>query len=251
MMNIFTIAHAQDQEAVALQRRSLRRFGTNYQHFVIHEARWPGLPAHWTGWVRQQAIKLLVGVNVVEDRYMVLDAKNFLCKPVDFDSWPIESGSGLCDPWALDPQDFDSFSQYIAKSTGHARPELCSATVTPYVLRTDVVKTICRDPRFFSWFEHDMPSEFVLYNHWARPTAIEDRAQHHTLWPDSGNMEPESFDAFMANPEVKIFGMHRDYDDARSRVIVYKWLREQGLLIPAPDEATDESFNSAVMHLKG
>lgn len=250
-MNIFTIAHAQDQEAVTLQRRSLVKFGTNYQHYVIWEDRWPGLPKHWTGWVRQQAIKLLVGINVVEDRYMVLDAKNFLCKPVDFDAWPIESGSGLCDPWAEEPQDFDSYSQFIARATGQPRPALCHATVTPYVLRTSIVKTICQDPRFFSWFEHDLPSEFVLYNHWARPTEIEDRAQHHTLWPDSGNMEPESFDAFMANPMIKIFGMHRDYDDARSRVIVYKWLREQGLLIPAPSETSEEGFKTAVMHLKG
>lgn len=236
-MQIYTVAHSQDQEDVELQRRSLKKFGSNYVHYVIWEDQYPGLPSNLHGWVRQQMIKLLIArdLNPVEHPvYMLLDAKNWLCRPCDFADWPEVEGNGMSSPFAEgDPEGtFNGYATWLAERLGFTRPEFCYDPVTPFLVNTHVAKNIALDPDFNSYFtEHELPSEFVLYNQHNPAQGEQHRMHHFTLWPDDGAMTPERLEEIKADPELFFFAVHRNYTDARSRALITLWLKELELII--------------------
>lgn len=114
------------------------------------------------GWTRQQIIKLCCGVG----KYVVLDTKNFLIKPITaFNSsiCPVRHGldSVLQDSLFLD---FFQASVNNYKSVTSIRP-----IITPYLIDSKITQQIFKDFRgftqFVEWFcSFECPSEFIIYD---------------------------------------------------------------------------------------
>jgi hypothetical protein len=114
------------------------------------------------GWTRQQIIKLCCG----DGRYVVLDTKNFLIKPITIFNSSICSVRSNLAPVLQDWPFFDFYQSSVNKymSVNSLRPIIC-----PYLIDSKITQQIFQDfggfTQFVEWFiSFKCPSEFIIYD---------------------------------------------------------------------------------------
>lgn len=205
----------------------------------------------FNSWRGQQILKLLFARRVETSHYLVLDAKNHLVKPASAADWFDAQGRART---------------HFSPVSDHMRHLLVASfevfdldrdpmapampTITPYLMRTDVVKAMMRDVAaiagvpFVRAFRASYPKvgEFLLYyayllhrfgtteqHHYDAPSAC---VTLFTIWPQEPAVIWAELDR-LDTPDVVFFGLHRNrlpqLDEAQRARISAMW-REAGLL---------------------
>jgi len=264
-MDLVTVTYSGDLDAMRLQAHSLDLFATEpVTHHVYVEdsaldlATWHAALAQFyarnqlvlydgnsllnsrlgtvetTGWVRHQPLKLLAARHVQGPRYLVLDCKNILLKPVDFRSWPVQHGNGRSNlgVW-LDGMDY--FLPDLIAYTGIPRPATLVNPITPWVMHSDLALQ-CFDRGYLHWLlRHPEPFEFTLYSFVAeeanRSVGFYQDPTCFGIWQPDQMRERKSLDGFYAKPEIVMIALHRDAVSVisdKSHTIA-RWLADIGL----------------------
>lgn len=112
------------------------------------------------GWIRQQIAKLYESSQVQTEYSLILDAKNFLIKSADIDTF-LDSGI-----WCMELEDCSFYQKNMLISEnflGIKNNGKIPASITPWVWKTDIVKeVITKIPNFDQW-ETIPGSEWFLY----------------------------------------------------------------------------------------
>jgi hypothetical protein len=189
-MNFVTVTYSTDFDAMILQASSLKFVIDNITHFVIIQdskielKQWQSaLSPYYTrhkfvliqndlalkcdGWRQQQILKLEIAKKVNTESYLVLDSKNFFIKPFNISDWDIDHGNGSLFLYYKNNKkrlDVDIFLEKASVKYNKTIPKLHIDYMTPYKLNTAIVNTIIDTDYQSLFFEHELPSEFALYN---------------------------------------------------------------------------------------
>lgn len=127
------------------------------------------------GWQRQQVLKLLVASRVATERYLVLDAKNHVVRDLDPGWFRAPDGRARLGVhgYATHPlrPSLDRTARYLGLDPGDLLDRF-PATVTPFVLYTDLVRGMVTDVQaragrpFATEFVAQGLTEFFLYGAW-------------------------------------------------------------------------------------
>ncbi|WP_210480601.1 DUF6492 family protein [Naasia sp. SYSU D00948] len=155
------------------------------------------------GWSTQQVLKLAVAHRVSTDFYVVLDAKNHLVGPLSPEHFRTPDGRLRVPSYsfATHPlrKDLEHVLRYLSLDPAGYVPRF-TATVTPFALRTDLVRALIADIErrtgrpFAKEFLRNELTEFFLYSGWiiARGPGLEqvydlDMPASPALWPKAAN----------------------------------------------------------------
>jgi hypothetical protein len=282
-----TVAHGADEPFLLLQARSLARHldaGLAREIVVVENAergREPGwrdrlageygylarrvrfvaapdvaaVPGAASGWVSQQILKLAAACVVATDRYVVLDAKNHLLRPLRR-SW-LEAGDGrllsaLVDYRAHPLRDRlrDTLAYFGLPPEPHLRAFLPSTT--PFALSTNTVRELVgavearEGAAFPSVFARrgESLTEFFLLGAYIVATRGRLDADYdltgtrcETVWPEHGEREALRAIARTEDQRLPFFAVHRralpKLAEPARRAIEDLW-RRHGLIEPHP-----------------
>jgi hypothetical protein len=152
------------------------------------------------GWRSQQVLKLAVARLVRTERYVVLDAKNHLVRPLERSLFEAPDGRARVNAHSYEHHPFRpalerTFGYFGADPGEHVGQ--FTATVTPFVLDREVVGAMVRDIEiiagrpFAQEFVDKELTEFLLYSVWLVARCGErltdhfelQRVPHPTVWP--------------------------------------------------------------------
>lgn len=118
-----------------------------------------------SGWLRQQAIKLLVSRYINDDTYLILDSKNFFIKPVDLDNWPIAQGNNILDQIKFNWPEINT----ILDKHNITQPINSWSVTTPFRVKKSIIdKMLELDLNIFLNPVNKWASEFLLYSIFAQ-----------------------------------------------------------------------------------
>lgn len=205
----------------------------------------------FNGWMFQQALKLAIASRVRRPYYVVLDAKNHACRPID--PWAFVTAAGRArqefhaDGIGL-PAHFAACSAYFGLSSDACPP---CRPMTPFVMRTEVVRDLValierreRTSLFDFFCFKRLMSEFLLYRLYLfaeRPDVEADFYEEaaplgRTLWPQSTCAEQRDFYSDIEeDTDALFFGVHREVLEglcSERRDILYARWRQWGLIGP-------------------
>lgn len=209
------------------------------------------------GWRSQQALKLTVAQQIRSDRYLLLDAKNHFIAPLTGNFLEAEDGKPRANAYSYEQhpmrRDLEHVLAYLGldpdEHVGHF-----TATVTPFVLDTALVRRVVADIEqdsgrpFVSEFVGRDLIEFFLYAGWILRSG--GRLEHVysitltpsvTIWPRLASVEGVAQTLVDArNSASPVFAVHRNalarLDESSAHAVAAFWL-ERGLF-PTMDAAT-------------
>lgn len=255
-MDLVTVTHARDKTAMLRQARSINKFVTGRViHWVIIQddtltiQEWldlltPIYTRHTLkilpndivisnqigGWIQQQILKLTIADKMDADEYLILDTKNFFIKEICLESWPVNEGNGICLPTEhfINPTSFNVWLPWISRLSFTLKkpiPQMLPDPITPFKVKTATVKRMLQEinvSEFFQTFRRD-PSEFLLYAFFCDTLVRIPRLPSITAW--RGAINESELKIIDNNPMIKVFAIHRDYDDNESIDIVNNWCK--------------------------
>lgn len=253
IQDIVTVTHLSDLNQLTFQAHSIDLFVTDpVTHWVIVQDRsdldlWrttltpfysrhnlkilPTLlpDSHYdradrSGYRRQQLLKLMASQLVSNERYMVLDSKNFFWRQQSLRNWPCLDGrpiitdvdtTGPRQPWV------DTVADYLGLSSIQYTYEV----LTPFVMSTKIAKKCCEYDMDFLFNEMSRPldyweSEFVFYSLVAHTffdkiTADDlvgqpDLTRSGTYFLTVSDMNISQLDRWLSVPSILVGAIHRD-----------------------------------------
>jgi hypothetical protein len=255
-MDLVTVTHARDKTAMLRQARSINKFVTgNVTHWVIIQddtitaQEWldlltPIYTQHTLkiltndieifnkigGWIQQQILKLTVATKIDADEYLILDTKNFFIKETCLTDWPVKEGNGVCLPTEhfINPTSFNVWLPWISRlsfTLNKPIPSMLPDPITPFRVKTSTVRQILKDidvSKFFQTYRRD-PSEFLLYAFYCDTLVRIPVLPSITAW--QGSISKTELKIIDDNPMIKLFAIHRDFDDNESIDIVNNWCK--------------------------
>jgi hypothetical protein len=199
-----------------------------------------------SGWRSQQVLKLRVADLVTNDRYVVLDAKNHFVETLSLDFFETVDGRARVNVHGYEAHPFRPALEHVLTYLGlePATYVRCfPATVTPFVLETEIVRAMVQDIErrsgrsFAQEFVARDLTEFFLYAGWiianGRPLdQVYDLHQVHcpNIWPRTANLEGVQ-NALRAADErgTPLIAVHRKalarLDPESSRVLAGFWAK--------------------------
>ena len=187
-MKLLTITCDRDFEETILQARSIQKYLASTTHLIIvnnsvmPEDKWvsalsPFYDRHelkiefsydyqeCTGWVSQQILKIRA-VHLLDDDYVILDAKNFFIKPTDISSWT-QHGSGKALRF-FDTGRIETMRYYCEK-IGQPYINEFYNIITPFVVKKELMLELDRYKDILLEDFYDSRgnighSEFMLYS---------------------------------------------------------------------------------------
>lgn len=208
-----------------------------------------------TGWVRQQILKLEVAKTVRTSRYVVLDAKNHFIASPTMDFFVDHDGRARIATYSYEDHPLrhhlESVLRYLDLPADHVHE--FTATITPFVLDTDVVTAMIADVeqrsgrRFPEEFVERGLTEFFLYSAWrvAQGDPIDrfvapDSTRCPVVWPRHATLE--GVDAAVrqaADDHSPLFSVHRralaTLDGSAARRLATMWASAD--LFPSASQA--------------
>ncbi len=178
------------------------------------------------GWRSQQVLKLCISDRVATNRYVVLDAKNHFTALPDHDFFESATGRPTANAYSYEEHplrhELERTLRYLdLEPDDHLRH--FTATVTPFVLDTPVVRDLVADLEaregrpFPEVFVEQQLTEFFLYAGWivARGTPLEEFFHLHQprcpiVWP--GRADQAGVDEAVATATARgapLFAVHR------------------------------------------
>ena len=114
------------------------------------------------GWLRQQAIKILVSTQIKSSRYVVIDSDCIFIKNENFSDWPEQ---GNYTPTSFIVSESMDWLQRIAKFYRREYLGEIYESYVPFVMKTETAKEISSTLNFKEFFFNITPyvSEFLLY----------------------------------------------------------------------------------------
>jgi Family of unknown function (DUF6492) len=252
IQDIVTVAHLSDLNQLTFQAHSIDLFVTDpITHWVVvqdqsnlkmWQTAWAPfyrrhslqilptlLPdSHYNrkdrhGYRRQQLLKLMASQLVSNERYMVLDSKNFFWRQQSLLDWPCLDGrpiitdvdaTGPRQPWV------DTVADYLGlKSIQHTYEVL-----TPFVMTTKIAKKCCEYDMDFLFNEMSRPSDYweaeqtfyslIAHNFFDKITADDlvgqpDLTQSGTYFLTVSDMNISQLDRWLSVPSCLVSAIHR------------------------------------------
>jgi hypothetical protein len=275
---LVTVAYADDQPFVDLQARSLQLYLSDEPSFIekiivvdnfeIRKLNRSGISAHLgrlasrteflsledfpalptsAGWMRQQALKLLVARRVETPRYILLDAKNHLVGPLTREH--VETPEGCLMRSRLLGYRNHSLTQFVVNAIDYfgldpGMLDSFTPSTTPFPMSTDLVKSLltCVEDReqqeFGRWFcerpRAARVSEFAMYGAFLAFAGGGFSRLYHLHNPSPATVWKDSVDQFdktlvAARQQQSFFGVHRrafgQLDDRQRRDLARLWVR--------------------------
>ena len=275
-MKLLTVTCDRDFAETILQARSIEKFLTNTFHLIIvNQSKidsriWIESLSHFyknnqlelifkndflehDGYVTQQYWKLKA-VEILQDNYIVLDAKNFFIKSTDITEWT-QHGSGRVH--AVYEEDYSTlpfkgllYLRTMCKNTMQIYCDQLSVSflseyyhiVTPFVMKKEIAEEANIHKHIL--FEKHMPMEFMLYNvilHKNNFKFVNSRVD----WTNNGKAHlflfPHMFPTENAiasitiSRDIMMSGIHRLWLKTATnndRQCMYKWLESLEILVP-------------------
>ena len=265
-MDIVTVTCSKDISAVRLQAHSMARFmRSRCRHLIIiedtamDEAAWRAdiISNHGdndivvidgddllrrtlgdidaSGWVRQQLMKLLAARLVQSDRYLILDSKNFLIKPLDMRSYPIVHGNNLyrSDRHTAWSAEYETFLRQAEILSGITRPKELTPNITPWTMITDVARQACALDIRALFLSVSLPCEFILYSLLAEDAGhsltVPGPMVCHSIWHEDLIPSLDELVDIYAKPGVYMLGVHRTLVGKQAILPLVQWLATLGL----------------------
>ena len=179
-----------------------------------------------TGWYAQQVMKLMVADQIASDSYVVLDAKNHLVRSLEPDFFVSDDGRLRTSKQSFASHrlrpDLERTLEYFELPVD-ANVGAFTPTITPFVLRTDLVRAMVRDVSaragrpFPAEFLRARLLEFFAYASWiiARRAPLEDvyvfdQPGSPTVWPKGATADGvETALEALATGSSPWFSVHR------------------------------------------
>jgi hypothetical protein len=201
-----------------------------------------GVPRGTYGWTAQQVLKLEVGRTVEQERYLVLDAKNLLVNELSPGFLEDERGRSRVRAYSYLTHPLRPALERSLSFLGVAPEEHVgrfTATVTPFVLQTEVVRRLLdhlqtggRD--VMELFVAEKLTEFFLYSGWflSREGSLDDAfdlslERCPNVWPRQGIEELEKEVRESVTDRAPFFTVHQralaGFDDDRSQTLARFW----------------------------
>lgn len=118
------------------------------------------------GWCRQQVFKFTIADLIDSEYYCILDTKNILIRPTNFDQWDVEEGNNTIQrEGAIGFEKWTSWIDRCANLLGREKPERYWSPETPFKVKTSKVKEIINAVDLVKEFSDKRTdlSEFILY----------------------------------------------------------------------------------------
>lgn len=266
-MKLVTVTCDMDERLMLRQAESINLFMSPCEHLVIIEddnfdsTKWYKTLAKFynnhkltiktynrrkeygKGWDRQQVFKLLAAQDC-EDKYVVLDSKDFFVKKTNIDEFRTYQGSNQI-------IDYNSDSPFLAASAVYAKffnTELLNAAyppITPFVIDPTYLKqhklTLkqlvssfgkLNDGRITGFYK----SEFAFYNYLIPKDCFSDFVKHpikcKRIWDAPAHLCEDMVNEITNDPDFKLASIHRKLIqsfDVERKTIFNKWIKSLGI----------------------
>lgn len=189
-------------------------------------------PYH-AGWIIQQILKFTISKYIKSDYYLILDSKNFFCKETNLNEWPVTEGNGFA--VTAEHSEYNKwlpFSKIVATDLNRSVTPIVWNPLTPFKVKTATIKQILKDFDIESMFQtkDPNPSEFILYSYYADVEKYKHEVPPFvTIFDSPTEITSQLLDSIDHSVNIKMFGIHRDYNNVISIPIVNHWLDQLGI----------------------
>jgi len=197
------------------------------------------------GYRRQQLLKLMASQLISNERYMVLDSKNFFWRQQSLSNWPCLNGRPIItDVCATGPR--QTWLDSVAKILGLNSTSHTYEVLTPFVMNTVIAQHCVSFDIDYLFNEVSKPfdyweSEFIFYSLIAHNfyncitaaeiTAKSDLSLADTYYITQADIEHNMLDKWYSVPTNLISAVHRDVVQSLShdqRLTLIQWFVNKG-----------------------
>jgi hypothetical protein len=186
------------------------------------------------GWHRQALLKLVVAEKVLQDRYLILDTKNFFIKDTVLQDWPCTEGNNIVKDINKVMPTWPNLGKFC-QDYNIPMPEKTWSPTTPFMVKTNTVRDLIKYKDLYSMFLSNFgySSELILYSVFAHHRGCllqEGPTANITFWNNERDLNKTTLEEFYSWPELKTIGLHRyifkHFDDLSNLI---DWSVEKGL----------------------